>query len=88
MHISQVLVAVVIVVIGDHFFRLAFKAHAFIASAAGDSEASVRSDNGHFATLVWTNSHAILLHVLLEESISVIFGLLASQTLVPVLFTF
>jgi len=88
MHISEVLIAIIVVVISDHLFRLAFKAHAFVASAASDSIAAIESHNRHFAAGVRTLADAIFLHVLLKCGITSLFGLLTSQTWMVVHFAF
>ena len=79
MHLAQVVVAIRVVVVGDHFVRFTFKAHALTAAGAGYPVAPVNPDHWDFAFFVRALSHAILLHVFLEECVSSMFGLLAGH---------
>lgn len=71
------LIAGIVVVVGDHFLGFAFKAHAFVASGAGDSIAAIDSVDGNLAFLVGALSDVVLLQVFLEELISTVLRLLA-----------
>jgi hypothetical protein len=85
MHFAEMPVAVVIVVISDHFIRFAFKAHAFTAASASDPVAPVDPVDGHVAGFVRALPDVVLLHVLLEEGIGVLSRLLARESRVIVL---
>jgi len=69
MNIIQMFITFIVVVIGDHFIWLAFKAHTFIAATASNSIATIRSDDWHFTICIWTHSDSILLHVFLEKTV-------------------
>ena len=88
MCIIQVFIAFVVVIVGDHFVGWTFKAHTFVASAACHSKTAVCSHDGHLAVRIWTNSHVILFHVLLEQCVTSFFGFFAGKTIMQSLFTF
>ena len=66
MHLAKVVVAICVVVVGDHFVRFAFEAHALAAAGACHPVAPVYSDHWDFAFFVRALSHPIILHVFLE----------------------
>lgn len=79
MNVLKVLVAVVVVIVGDHLFGLALEAHALVASSASDPVAAVRPLDGELALVVGTFADVVFLHVLLEKGVSAHLCLLAGQ---------
>lgn len=77
MDVVEMLVAVVVVVVGDHLVGLALEAHALIAAAAGDSVTAINPDHRNLALLIGTLPDPVLLHVLLEGLIPAVLGLFA-----------
>lgn len=77
MYIVEVFVALVVVVVGFHFICVAFETHAFVASAACDSVASVDSDHWDFAFVVGALADSVLEHVFFEELVAAYFSLFA-----------
>lgn len=73
------LVALVVVIIGNHLVGLAFEAHALVASAAGHSIATIHTIYWNLTSFVWTLTNSIVLHVLFENLVSSDFRLLACQ---------
>ena len=80
MYLAEMFVAIVVIVVGDHFIGSAFEAHAFAASAAGDSIASIIADDGDAAFGVGASSDSVFLHVFFEEGLTAVFGLLAGHS--------
>jgi hypothetical protein len=74
MNIVQMLVAFVVVIVGDHLIGLTFEAHTFIASATGHSETAINSYQGHLARFIWALSDSILFHVSFKEFVTSFFG--------------
>jgi hypothetical protein len=77
--VVEVLVAEVVVVVGDHLVGLALEAHRFVAATAGYSVAAIDSVHGDLAGFVRTLPDTVLLHVLLEDLISSLLCLLAGE---------
>jgi hypothetical protein len=76
MDVVEVLIAVSVVWIGEHFVRFTLKAHAVVASGTRHSETTICSDNGHLAVFVRAFTDSVLFHVLLEQSVSTFSSLL------------
>jgi len=76
MLLVEVVVAICVIVVSYHFFRLAFETHTFLASGAGDSVAAVNTNDRNFTFLVGTLSDTILFHVFFECLVTSTFGLL------------
>ena len=74
------LVALVVVIIGYHLVRLAFEAHALVASAAGHSIATIHTIYWNLACFVGTLTNTVILHVLLENLVTSYFRLFACQS--------
>lgn len=77
MDVVEMLIAVVVVVVGDHLIGLAFEAHTLVASTASDPVAAVNTDHGDLALLVRALPDPVFPHVLLECFVSSIPRLLA-----------
>ena len=73
------LVAQVVVVVGNHLVRLAFEAHALVTSAAGHSIATVYTINWDLAGFVRALTDTVFFHVLLKDLVTSYFRLLACQ---------
>lgn len=81
MDVIEMLVAQVVVSVGNHLVRLTLEAHASVTSAAGHSIATVNSVNWNLASLVgaWTNT--VFFHVFLEDLIASDFCLFTCHSL-------
>lgn len=79
MNVGQVFVAIIVVVVGDHFLWLTLKAHALVAATTSHPVAPIRPHDGHLTALIGAFADPIFLHVLFESQISTIFGLFASE---------
>jgi hypothetical protein len=60
MNISQMLITVIIMIVWNHFFRLAFETHTFITSTTSNPITTISSLNRHLTTLIWTFSNSML----------------------------
>ena len=76
----------VVVVVCDHFVSGALETHALVAPTASHSVTPICPHNGHFAALIGTHSHVVLLHVLFEQCVSSRLGFFTRESLVVVLF--
>lgn len=81
MGLIEMIVAIRSVFIGDHFLWFALETHALVAPTACYSVTSVSPYYRHFTSFVWTSSYPVLLHILLEQSITSKSRLFASQSL-------
>ena len=64
------LVAEIVVVIGNHLVRLTLEAHTLVASTACHSIATVNPDHWDLTSLVRTLPDAVFQHVFLEELVA------------------
>lgn len=74
------LVALVVVIIGDHLIRLTLEAHTLIATTAGHSVAPINPVYWDFASLVGTLPDAICQHVFFEDLVAACLCVLAGHT--------
>lgn len=87
MLVIQMLVAIIVIFVGNHLIGWTLKTHAHVTPAACYSETTVCPYDRHLAVLVRAHSHSILLHVPLEQCVAPLFRLLTSQSLMEVLLT-
>lgn len=74
------LVASIVVIVSDHFVRLALEAHAFVTPTACYSIAAINSIHWDLAFIIRTLPNIIFLHIFLEHLIATKSCLLASHT--------
>ena len=82
------LIAQIIVVIGDHLVRLALEAHALIAPTASNPVAPIYPDHWNLALVVRTLPHPVVQHVLLKQLVTALLGLLTRQPRVVLILTY
>ena len=87
MYIIEMLIAIVIVIIGDHFIGFTFETHTFSTAAAGYSIASIGPFNRHFALIVWASADIILFHILLKCCTTTLLCLLTGHFRMVIQFT-
>lgn len=80
MNIVQVFVALVVIVIGYHFFRLTLEAHTLITPATSDSVAAIYPDHRDLTFIIGTLPNTIFKHIFFEEFITPSFSFLAGQS--------
>ena len=73
-------VALVVVVIGYHFFRLTLETHTLVASAASNSITAINPDHRDLTFIIWTLPNTIFKHIFFEEFITPSFCFLAAQS--------
>ena len=74
------LIALVVVIVSDHFVRLALETHTLITSTASHSITTVYPDNRDLALIVWTLPNTIFQHIFFKKFISTGLGFLTSQS--------
>ena len=73
------LVTCIVVIVRNHFVRLALETHTLVAPAASDPEAAVNSIHRNLAFFVGALANIVLEHILLENLIATKSSLLASH---------
>ena len=79
MNLTQVLVAIVVMIVRYHLVRLTLETHTLSTSRTCHPVTAVQPLNRHQTVFVRTFSYVILLHELLKQSISTFFCLLTGQ---------
>lgn len=74
------LIAQVVVIVGDHLVWFALEAHALVATAAGHPVASVDAHHWNLTIFVRTLPNTVFLHVFLEQLVAAKLRLLARQS--------
>lgn len=81
MDVIEMLVALVVVIVGNHLVRLALEAHTLVASATGHSIAAVHSVDWNLAGFVWALTDTVFFHVFFEDLVASHLRLFTCQSL-------
>lgn len=74
------LIAQVVVIVGDHLIWFALEAHTLVATTARHPVAPVNAHHRNIAFFVRALPNTVFLHVFLEQFVSAVLRLLAGQS--------
>ena len=80
MYRVEMVVAISIVIVSYHLFRLAFETHTFLASTTSDSVASINTIHWNSTFFIGILPNSILFHIFFECFISAALGFLTCDS--------